>query len=97
MINSLRVVAAVLLPGRIGVGSRRFERRLALADRVDVDGVLAGRQIPEYRRHSHTFGRILKYRIANERAARVLQLGARARGVDKGNEPEPAQVRTRSG
>jgi hypothetical protein len=32
-------------------------------------------------------------RLADVRAARVLQLGARARGVAEGNEPEPAQYK----
>src|SRR5262245_4612586 len=88
--RSLRVVAAVLLPGRVEVSAGRFERRLALADRMDVDGMLAGRQIRERRRYFYTIGRVLEHRLADVRAAHIRQLGACARGVDEGNEPEPA-------
>ncbi len=91
------VVAAVLLPGWVEVGSGRFERRLALADRVDVDGVLTGRQIRERRRHFHTLGRILKRR-PRRRACRARPSPRRVRSRRRRRErTRISTVRTRSG
>src|SRR6266545_3663209 len=91
------LVAAVLLSGWVEVGSGRFERRLALADRVDVDGVLTGRQIRERRRHFHTLGRILKRR-PRRRACRARPSPRRVRSRRRRRErTRISTVRTRSG
>src|SRR5262249_58927705 len=72
-VASAREHAMLVLVG-IEVRPRRFERRLALADRMDVHGVLTGLQAFEHELDQESAGRLHQVGAADECPVLVLEL-----------------------
>ena len=71
----------MLVVARIEMWAGGFERRLALADRMDVERVLAGRQALDRDLEQDAGRRLRQVDVADRFAAGVLQLRAGKFGV----------------
>ena len=66
---------AVVLIAGIEMAAGGFERCLAFADRVEVKGMLAGRQALELKLDQDASGRLGEVDVADRLAALVFELG----------------------
>src|SRR2546422_8904850 len=91
--GTLGVLVTVLLVLGVEVAARRGERRrLALADRVDMEPVGAGFEAGRLQRDLDAAGGVAERRPPDDLALRVLELGPGRRGPGGGRRSEERRV-----